>query len=153
MRLRLRGGRVDVSVFELDIPVARFRTHQAGIRMRGRSGTGAWMSSTTQGYKGLIERDVRKALSGVELPLIASAPLSLRLEFRYPSSGGGLEWRVKRPDLDNMLKLVKDALEGVLFTDDAQVCHLELRKVASPDVAGYVIGLRVERLASAPEAW
>lgn len=39
----------------------------------------------------------------------------------------------KRPDLDNMAKLVKDALNGVVWVDDGQVWNLYTYKVYSPN--------------------
>lgn len=38
----------------------------------------------------------------------------------------------KKPDLDNMIKLVKDALNGVVYRDDAQVVELIASKVYGP---------------------
>ncbi len=34
-----------------------------------------------------------------------------------------------RPDLDNLIKAVKDALNGVLWRDDSQIIELEAKKV------------------------
>lgn len=36
---------------------------------------------------------------------------------------------ITRPDLDNLVKAVKDALTGVLWRDDSQVIELEAKKV------------------------
>jgi Holliday junction resolvase RusA-like endonuclease len=44
---------------------------------------------------------------------------------RTPRPGG---WHIKRPDLDNVVKAVKDAAKGVLWLDDSQVCVLEATK-------------------------
>ncbi|MAH46402.1 Holliday junction resolvase [Candidatus Pacearchaeota archaeon] len=33
-----------------------------------------------------------------------------------------------RPDLDNLIKLLADAMNGVVFKDDSQIVHLEARK-------------------------
>ena len=33
-----------------------------------------------------------------------------------------------KPDADNIAKLVKDALNGVAYADDAQVCEIVVRK-------------------------
>ena len=38
-----------------------------------------------------------------------------------------------KPDVDNMLKLVKDALNGVIWKDDKQVVHVNARKLYSQD--------------------
>lgn len=36
--------------------------------------------------------------------------------------------RPGRPDIDNVLKLVLDALNGIAYGDDSQVCHIEAYK-------------------------
>ncbi len=36
---------------------------------------------------------------------------------------------ITRPDLDNLVKAVKDALNGVLWRDDSQVIELEAKKI------------------------
>jgi Holliday junction resolvase RusA-like endonuclease len=36
---------------------------------------------------------------------------------------------VKKPDLDNLEKLVKDAMNGVFWLDDKQVCQVTKRKI------------------------
>ena len=38
------------------------------------------------------------------------------------------EPHTKRPDLDNIVKAVKDAATGILWLDDSQVCELTARK-------------------------
>lgn len=37
-------------------------------------------------------------------------------------------WHEKKPDLDNMIKAVKDALKGIVWRDDSQVCSLYASK-------------------------
>lgn len=49
-----------------------------------------------------------------------------------------------RPDLDNVVKLVLDALNGLAFLDDALVCELAASKrwvAARGDQTGYRIGV------------
>lgn len=38
-------------------------------------------------------------------------------------------WPTVKPDLDNVEKAIKDALNGVLYVDDAQVCEVHKKKV------------------------
>lgn len=40
---------------------------------------------------------------------------------------------ISRPDLDNLAKFVLDSLNGVVWTDDAQIYNLCARKVYSPN--------------------
>jgi Holliday junction resolvase RusA-like endonuclease len=39
------------------------------------------------------------------------------------------EWRDQKPDADNLTKTVMDAMNGVAWRDDAQVCSLSATKV------------------------
>ena len=64
-------------------------------------------------------------------------PLSMRVEFgvalpksdyrkRTPREKA---WRTKKPDLDNLVKTVKDACSGVVYLDDNQIVDLKARKL------------------------
>lgn len=58
-------------------------------------------------------------------------PCSLRLRYVYQApkdSWPGFEC-VKTPDLDNLAKLVQDALNGVAYRDDRQLVRLEVERV------------------------
>jgi len=37
-------------------------------------------------------------------------------------------WPIVKPDLDNLEKAVKDALKGIAYADDSQVCRVEKSK-------------------------
>ena len=64
--------------------------------------------------------------------------LTVWFSFNYPKrlakarreavERGVEEWYLGRPDLDNLIKLVKDAANGILWRDDDQVVHLEAYK-------------------------
>jgi len=71
-------------------------------------------------------------------PLL-EGPLFLRLTFEVlkPKSARKRDvWRHKKPDLDNLVKAVMDAMVGVMYRDDAQIVGLESYKLysASPGV-------------------
>ena len=40
----------------------------------------------------------------------------------------GLIRHTKRPDLDNLIKFIKDIFNGLVWKDDSQVCHIEAVK-------------------------
>lgn len=42
-------------------------------------------------------------------------------------------WHTKRPDGDNLMKLAKDALNGLAFLDDSQICKENDIKLYSPN--------------------
>lgn len=52
---------------------------------------------------------------------------------------------ITRPDLDNYLKGVMDALNGIAWLDDSQVVHVDARKHYALDTAGPRITLLIER--------
>lgn len=45
----------------------------------------------------------------------------------------GAIWPIRKPDLDNVIKIVLDALNGCAYTDDTQVVQLEARKEYAAD--------------------
>jgi len=38
-------------------------------------------------------------------------------------------WHIKKPDLDNLIKAVKDELKGICYRDDSQIISLVAQKV------------------------
>ena len=68
-------------------------------------------------------------------PVPAGTPIALKLEFHmpYPASiskkkkESGL-FHTKKPDLDNLIKFVKDCANGILWHDDSQVVRVEAVK-------------------------
>lgn len=76
-------------------------------------------------------------------PLEGPLKLSVYFCFRRPNSwpkakrdavdDGEEPWYTGRPDLDNLVKLVKDAGNKVLWQDDSQIVSLEAFKVYGPE--------------------
>jgi Holliday junction resolvase RusA-like endonuclease len=113
------------------------------VRGKGRPRTGIvaghamiYTDTKTRNY----EAEVRAAAANLMLgqPLLVG-PLSVRMTARFapPASTsrrklarmlGGYERPTTKPDSDNILK-VMDALNGVVFRDDAQVCSVALDKI------------------------
>ena len=70
-------------------------------------------------------------------------PLTIDVIFYFPWTGtdsdkqrkfltvNGLDFRAKRPDLDNLLKLLLDALEGVFYADDRLIVLQRVMKKSS----------------------
>lgn len=92
-------------------------------------------SGTAEGFKGAIALAVRPFIPAV--PAEGPVALSLVCVFPRPKSHytkKGLrpfspEFHTSKPDSDNVLKAVCDALTGVgLWKDDAQVASVEVRK-------------------------
>ena len=88
-------------------------------------------------YEARVALFAQQAMAG--RPVIAGpVALSVTALFPIPASWpkkrqaaarAGTEQHTKRPDLDNILKAIKDGLNGVAWKDDSQVCVLrECRK-------------------------
>lgn len=64
-----------------------------------------------------LEKDVPAA---VYVTVVFPIPKSYSKK-RAKACMDGIEWPTKKPDADNVLKLVMDALNGVAYADDRQV--------------------------------
>lgn len=62
---------------------------------------------------------------GVILTLVLPRPKALR----WKTKDMPREWHTHKPDLDNLEKAVLDALKGVYWVDDGQVCWVQKSKV------------------------
>jgi Holliday junction resolvase RusA-like endonuclease len=77
-------------------------------------------------------------------PLIGPVRLAIAAVFTRPKSKtrktrpNPREWHTGRPDVDNCSKAVLDALTGIVYRNDNQVCELRVEKwVAAADEAAY----------------
>lgn len=78
---------------------------------------------------------------------MALGPLSAEIVFYFPRPKSVKNiHHYKRPDLDNLCKGVFDALNGVVFKDDSQVCMLSVAKRYCQDTQQLGVLLRVEKL-------
>jgi Holliday junction resolvase RusA-like endonuclease len=72
---------------------------------------------------------------------IQDGPIVLNCNFEMPIPKGQAKkilkgddrWHVKKPDLDNLLKFVKDCLNGEAWADDSQVVSVWAEKYYSDD--------------------
>ncbi len=93
-------------------------------------------------WKELVERVGLRYMT-VMAPLLE--PVELKLVFHMPIPESWSRKRrddaagtahAKKPDVDNLAKAVMDALNGVVWQDDAQVTSLNVRKVYAREVIG-----------------
>ena len=75
-----------------------------------------------------------------QIPEKLEGALSLKAGFFFPPlkswskkmktdvENGSNPLHIKKPDLDNLLKFVKDCLNGLAWNDDSQVCKIEAVK-------------------------
>lgn len=105
---------------------------------RARHGKGrTYDTERNVSAKRAVAWDARAAM-GVRTPFKGPVKMRLSFMFEWPSSypkkrkqmcHGNL--KDTKPDLDNLVKLVKDALNGIAYDDDSQVCEITATKFFS----------------------
>ena len=72
-------------------------------------------------------------------PIPTGTPITMEISFYmpFPASMSAKKRKVayhtKKPDLDNMIKFVKDCANGVLWHDDSQVMGIKASKIYSDE--------------------
>lgn len=82
-------------------------------------------------------------------PLVGPLSLSLRFVLTPPKRPKHKE-PIVRPDLDNYVKGVMDALNGIVWADDSQIVETRARKLYAMDGSPARIELEVSELDAAP---
>lgn len=95
-------------------------------------------------FKATVRMAFQEAYSGPPL----TGPLRCDLVFVFPRPQAMIwktremprAWHAKKPDRDNCDKSVMDALKGIAWIDDAQVCDGSLKKyIAAGDEQPHVV--------------
>lgn len=98
----------------------------------------------TRGYQNLV-RTVAKAHGA--RPVTGPVRISITAHFAMPKRltrarrqaiEFGSDYPTKKPDIDNVVKAILDALNGLAFSDDAQVVVLSARKEWAVDASVHV---------------
>lgn len=74
-------------------------------------------------------------------------PITMSLTFMMPrpkSMPKKVVYHIKKPDLDNLAKSVKDALQGIIYKTDSQIIILNLEKKYTLDEYGVVVRMEEE---------
>jgi len=77
------------------------------------------------------EAEVRYWLKQLDAPHFGDDPLEVSLVFYFikPKSAKKRIYPTVKPDVDNVIKLILDSSNGILFNDDKQVVVCNARKV------------------------
>lgn len=98
--------------------------------------TKVYTPEKTKIYESLI-RDAATSAMGPMEPLETAVSVHLYLYFSVPASYSkkrkedcltGVERPTKKPDVDNVAKAYLDAMNGVVYKDDAQIVYLTVSK-------------------------
>lgn len=87
--------------------------------------------------KSVVRLCARDAVKDSDLIEPLSGPLLMMVQFgiALPKSAYrkripvGRHWRTKKPDLDNLVKLIKDACSGIIYIDDNQISRVVAEKI------------------------
>lgn len=124
-----------VDVFVAGSPISKLR-HRYAVAGHGGS---ARRVQYTPAATAAWERQVGLQVQCLRQPprALLEGPLAVSLEFTLPIpaswSRGRREaahgrWHATRPDLDNLVKAVKDGLSGLVYADDRSIARIEAAK-------------------------
>ena len=108
------------------------------VRLKNGAST-SYTPDKTVAYEELVRQRFRQQWSSKELPFPDKTPVCVMITacFGIPKSTSkkartamlsGQTYPTKKPDVDNVVKIVLDALNGFAWHDDAQVIDLHISK-------------------------
>ena len=114
--------------------------------------TRAYESTVLSAYKaaggGLIDGPV-----AVRLTAWQALPQRATKAQRAAAERGEI-YPIRKPDLDNVIKIVLDALNGHAYGDDTQVVQIDARKLYTPGESHITVTVgRLDEIPSAPVDW
>ena len=127
---------------EFFVPGAPIGKERPRAARRG-AGVVMFTPEKTAGYEALVAAAASNAMRAEAGPLF-TGPLEAVLEMRIPipaswskahkaAALAGTELPTSKPDIDNVVKAILDACNGVVFLDDAQVVMLAATKAFSDE--------------------
>jgi Holliday junction resolvase RusA-like endonuclease len=118
--------KIDLIIETKPIPQARPRFF---VRHHGfKAFVGAYDPQKCKTFKEVIAWHAKMKAIECGLREPCQEPLELGVIFQMGRREGGSRYHTMRPDLDNLVKSVKDALTGVIWKDDAQIIRLVAEK-------------------------
>lgn len=121
----------EIRLTVLGVPVPQPRQRHAVVAGKVRNYTPA--NHPVQQFKALLQWEARA--QGLP-PAPWDGPLVLGVTFYLPRPArlmrrrdpDGVVQHTGKPDVDNLVKAVQDALLGLLWRDDSQICEVRARK-------------------------
>lgn len=118
------------------VPVGKGRPRAArtphGISMRTPAKTARYESTAALfAAQAMTGRPPFSGPMCVFMDIVLPVPTSWSKK-RQTAALAGQEWPTKKPDMDNVVKGIFDALNGIVWQDDVQVVALNVGKVYGP---------------------
>jgi len=95
--------------------------------VRKKGGVGCEDPAKSKDWKQNVINQILVSNGRPEKFKFIDGPITLTLNFFMPrpkSLPKKVKHHIKRPDLDNLVKAIKDALSGLLYKDDSQIIEL-----------------------------
>ena len=105
-------------------------------RPRMTRGGHVYTPTETRLAEAKVAKLAREAM-GHRMPMSGAVALNIIVLTEPPKSAGkaereqmltGLKYPTKKPDLDNIIKLISDAMNGIVYLDDKQIIFLSVLK-------------------------
>jgi Holliday junction resolvase RusA-like endonuclease len=114
----------------------------------GGNGSVRFTPKRQRDFMALVKLAAHRAMDG-EPPLDGPIDLKIRANYLVPTSwskkrAASARWRTARPDADNIAKIISDAMNEIVFADDAQVVSLTVQKVYGPIAGVTVTAMRLD---------
>lgn len=85
-------------------------------------------------------------------------PVRVKVDFVFPRTANLVfkkkpmvrQWKDTKPDLDNLLKSTWDALKGIAWLDDSQICESSERKIYAAGDEGAKAIISIEAITTNP---
>lgn len=140
-----RGVGTQVVFFVPGTPVGKGRPRafrmDKGVRM--------FTPEKTANYESLVATAAHAAMEG-RAPILTACEATMEIRLQVPASWSkkkqaqaldGLMFPTKKPDVDNVVKAIFDALNGIVWGDDVQVVGLAVSKRYDA-IPGVLVGIR-----------
>lgn len=119
---------------------------------------GTYNPEKTEAYEALARMHLRDAMRGLE-PLVGGVAVIIEAVYDIPKSYSkkrtvailaGDELPTKKPDADNITKIILDAANGIAWGDDAQVvCVCTVKRYKASQLAAPCVHVEIAELTAA----
>ena len=128
------------------VPIAQPRIKATSIGGYAR----VYTPKTADAYKASVAIAFKTAYGGNPI----DGPVRVDIEFVMPRSKAMIwkkrempsEWHTKKPDIDNLAKAAMDALYGLAWIDDSQVCSVVIIKRIASGSESPATNVRIESI-------
>lgn len=109
----------------------------------------AYTPIKTREYEAEVALRARQSMAGQQA-LIGPVSIAIEAVFPIPESWPmkrkqAGELPAKKPDLDNIIKIIGDALNGIVYVDDAQICRAVVEKRYGDEPGVFVVVAPLEK--------